>query len=135
MAEPYPERLTYFEKAYIAPSPTSAQLTNYQLCRSIFPPKMTRRKSYTAARWNSTVSTASLRQFSLRPGGVSIEAKVLYDSLLDRMGLFVRTGWTDSNGRSYIYSTQEDDMTLRCLSCPSHENAIFFVHPYNFARL
>ena len=44
--------------------------------------------------------------------GVSIEAKVLYGLLLDRMGLSVRNGWMDSDGRVYIYFTQEDAMTL-----------------------
>ena len=44
--------------------------------------------------------------------GVSIEAKVLYGLLLDRMGLSVKNGWLDSDGRVYIYFTQEDAMTL-----------------------
>ena len=44
--------------------------------------------------------------------GVSIEAKVLYGLLLDRMGLSVKNGWMDSDGRVYIYFTQEDAMTL-----------------------
>ena len=43
---------------------------------------------------------------------VSIEAKVLYGLLLDRMGLSVRNGWMDSDRRIYIYFTQEDAMTL-----------------------
>ena len=43
---------------------------------------------------------------------VSIEAKVLYGLLLDRMGLSVKNGWMDSDGRVYIYFTQEDAMTL-----------------------
>ncbi len=47
--------------------------------------------------------------------GVSIEAKVLYGLLLDRMSLSVRNGWLDGNGRVYIYFTQEDAMTL--MSC------------------
>ena len=44
--------------------------------------------------------------------GVSIEAKVLYGLLLDRMGLSVKNGWMDADGRVYIYFTQEDAMTF-----------------------
>ena len=44
--------------------------------------------------------------------GVSIEAKVLYGLLLDRMGLSVKNGWMDSDKRVYIYFTQEDAMAL-----------------------
>ena len=43
---------------------------------------------------------------------VSIEAKVLYGLLLDRMGLSVRNGWMDCDRRIYIYFTQEDAMAL-----------------------
>ena len=43
---------------------------------------------------------------------VSIEAKVLYGLLLDRMGLSVKNGWMDSSNRVYIYFTQEDAMAL-----------------------
>ena len=46
---------------------------------------------------------------------VSIEAKVLYGLLLDRMGLSVKNGWMDSEKRIYIYFTQEDAMNL--MSC------------------
>ena len=46
---------------------------------------------------------------------VSIEAKVLYGLLLDRMGLSIKNGWMDSDGRVYIYFTQEDAMNL--MSC------------------
>lgn len=46
---------------------------------------------------------------------VSIEAKVLYGLLLDRMGLSVKNGWMDSSNRVYIYFTQEDAMAL--MSC------------------
>ena len=46
---------------------------------------------------------------------VSIEAKVLYGLLLDRMGLSVKNGWMDSDKRVYIYFTQEDAMNL--MSC------------------
>ncbi len=47
--------------------------------------------------------------------GVSIEAKVLYGLLLDRMSLSVRNGWMDRDRRVYIYFTQEDAMAL--MSC------------------
>nr|WP_325180164.1 DUF6017 domain-containing protein [uncultured Oscillibacter sp.] len=43
---------------------------------------------------------------------VSIEAKVLYGLLLDRMGLSVKNSWMDSEKRVYIYFTQEDAMTF-----------------------
>ena len=46
---------------------------------------------------------------------VSLEAKVLYGLLLDRMGLSVKNGWMDSDRRVYIYFTQEDAMAL--MSC------------------
>lgn len=47
--------------------------------------------------------------------GVSMEAKVLYGLMLDRMALSVRNDWLDSEGRVYIYFTQEDAMAL--MSC------------------
>ena len=47
--------------------------------------------------------------------GVSMEAKVLYGLLLDRMSLSVRNGWMDKERRVYIYFTQEDAMNL--MSC------------------
>lgn len=41
---------------------------------------------------------------------VSVEAKVLYGLLLDRMALSARNGWLDSAGRVFIYFTLEDAM-------------------------
>ena len=38
---------------------------------------------------------------------VSVEAKVLYGFLLDRMGLSVKNGWKDEEGRVYIIFTVE----------------------------
>ncbi|MBD5161199.1 MAG: replication initiator protein A [Oscillibacter sp.] len=52
---------------------------------------------------------------------VSIEAKVLYGLLLDRMGLSVKNGWMDSDRRVYIYFTQEDAM--RMMDC-GHNKAV-----------
>ena len=43
---------------------------------------------------------------------VSIEAKVLYGLLLDRVGLSIKNGWMDKEHRVYIYFTQEDAMEL-----------------------
>ncbi len=43
---------------------------------------------------------------------VSMEAKVLYGLMLDRMGLSVRNGWLDSEGRVYIYFTLEDALAM-----------------------
>lgn len=44
--------------------------------------------------------------------GLSTDAKLLYSLLLDRMGLSMRNGWLDEEGRVYIYYTlneiQED---------------------------
>ena len=44
--------------------------------------------------------------------GVSIEAKVLYGLLLDRMSLSVRNGWMDKDRRVYIYFTFEQSAPL-----------------------
>ena len=53
--------------------------------------------------------------------GVSIEAKVLYGLLLDRMGLSVKNGWMDNERRVYIYFTQEDAMQM--MDC-GHNKAV-----------
>ena len=46
---------------------------------------------------------------------VSVEAKVLYGLLLDRMALSVKNGWTDGYGRVYIIYTISDILeTLGC---------------------
>ncbi|OUO74444.1 hypothetical protein B5F54_06825 [Anaeromassilibacillus sp. An250] len=46
---------------------------------------------------------------------VSVEAKVLYGFLLDRMGLSVKNGWKDEEGRVYIIFTAESIMEhLKC---------------------
>ena len=39
---------------------------------------------------------------------VSVEAKVLYGLLLDRMSLSIRNGWLEDDGKVYIYFTLED---------------------------
>jgi len=44
--------------------------------------------------------------------GVSMDAKVLYGLMLDRMGLSVRNGWLDNEGRVYIYFTLEDAVEM-----------------------
>ena len=44
--------------------------------------------------------------------GISLEAKVLYGLLLDRMGLSARNGWLDDNGRVFLYFTQEEAMAM-----------------------
>jgi len=43
---------------------------------------------------------------------VSMEAKVLYGLLLDRMGLFIRNGWLDKDGKVYTYFTFEDAVEM-----------------------
>lgn len=40
--------------------------------------------------------------------GLSTDAKLLYSLLLDRMGLSMRSGWLDEEGRVYIYYTVEE---------------------------
>lgn len=52
---------------------------------------------------------------------VSIEAKVLYGLLLDRMGLSMKNGWMDNERRVYIYFTQEDAMVM--MDC-GHNKAV-----------
>ena len=52
---------------------------------------------------------------------VSVEAKVLYGLLLDRMGLSIKNGWMDSSRRVYIYFTQEDAMQM--MDC-GHNKAV-----------
>lgn len=39
---------------------------------------------------------------------LSVEAKLLYGLMLDRIGLSVRSGWVDEFGRVYIYFTHAD---------------------------
>ncbi len=43
-----------------------------------------------------------------RYAGISVEAKVLYGLMLDRMGLSVRNNWVDDDNRVYIYFTLEE---------------------------
>ena len=43
---------------------------------------------------------------------MSMEARVLYGLMLDRMSLSVRNGWLDSSKRVYIYFTLEDAISL-----------------------
>ena len=47
--------------------------------------------------------------------GISIDAKVLYGLLLDRMSLSAKNGWKDEEGRGYIIFTVESIMEhLKC---------------------
>ena len=39
---------------------------------------------------------------------ISTDARMLYGLMLDRLGLSQKNGWTDKNGRLYIYFTLED---------------------------
>ena len=41
---------------------------------------------------------------------VSVEAKVLYGFLLDRMGLSAKNGWKDEEGKVYIIFTVDSIM-------------------------
>ena len=53
--------------------------------------------------------------------GLSIESKVLYGLLLDRMGLSMQSGWFDRDGRVFLYFTLED--ALARLGC-GHNKAV-----------
>jgi hypothetical protein len=46
---------------------------------------------------------------------LSMDAKVLYGLMLDRMGLSMKNHWLDNQNRVYIYFTLED--IQECLSC------------------
>lgn len=47
--------------------------------------------------------------------GISVEAKVLYGLMLDRMSLSMKNQWLDEEGRAYIYFSLEDIMeSLGC---------------------
>ena len=52
---------------------------------------------------------------------VSVEAKVLYGLMLDRMSLSLKNQWLDREGRAYIYFSLEDIM--EALGC-SNKKAI-----------
>ena len=41
---------------------------------------------------------------------ISVEAKVLYGLMLDRMSLSMKNQWMDEDGRAYIYYSLEDIM-------------------------
>ena len=43
---------------------------------------------------------------------LSMEAKVLYGLMLDRMGLSVKNTWMDNQGRVYIFFTLEDVISM-----------------------
>ena len=43
---------------------------------------------------------------------LSTDAKVLYGLMLDRMGLSLRNGWFDEEGRVYIYFSVEKIMAM-----------------------
>ena len=47
-----------------------------------------------------------------RFSGLSIDAKLLYGLMLDRMNLSARNGWYDDAGRVYIYYTLEEIQEL-----------------------
>ena len=53
--------------------------------------------------------------------GLSVEAKVLYGLMLDRMSLSMKNQWLDEEGRAYIYYSLEDIM--EALAC-SNKKAI-----------
>ena len=48
----------------------------------------------------------------IRLKGISIEAKMLYGLMLDRMSLSMKNGWLDKEGRVFIYFTLEDAIAL-----------------------
>lgn len=52
---------------------------------------------------------------------VSTDAKLLYGLMLDRMGLSMKNGWLDEQGRVYIFFVLDDIQDL--LQC-GHEKAV-----------
>lgn len=52
----------------------------------------------------------------MRFQSLSIEGKILYGLMLDRMGLSKKNGWLDRAGRVYINFKLEDAIQLLCLS-------------------
>ena len=50
---------------------------------------------------------------------ISTDAKLLYGLMLDRMSLSIKNGWTDNQGRVYIYFPIEEVMEL--LHCKSEK--------------
>ena len=65
---------------------------------------------------------------------ISVEAKVLYGLMLDRMSLSMKNQWMDDEGRAYIYYSLEDIM--EALGC-SNKKAISIKKevPMNFQLL
>ncbi len=55
---------------------------------------------------------------------VSVEAKMLYGLMLDRMGLSFRNKWMDQAGRVYIYFTLEEAITMT--GCSKNKVIRFF---------
>ncbi|MBR4657310.1 MAG: replication initiator protein A [Oscillospiraceae bacterium] len=51
--------------------------------------------------------------------GISVEAKLLYGLMLDRMGLSCKKGWHESDGKVYIYYTIEE--ICKDLNCASEK--------------
>lgn len=50
---------------------------------------------------------------------LSTDAKLLYGMLIDRMELSMKNGWTDKDGRVFIYFTLEDARErLKCVPFP-----------------
>ena len=50
---------------------------------------------------------------------LSVEAKVLYGLMLDRMSLSMKNQWLDEEGRAYIYFSTDDIMEM--LSCSKNK--------------
>lgn len=63
---------------------------------------------------------------------LSIEAKLLYGMMIDRMELSQKNGWIDGQGRVYIFFTV-DDVKDR-LHC-ANDKAVTYFDRLNFLRL
>ena len=63
---------------------------------------------------------------------VSMEAKVLYGLMLDRMGLSIRSGWLDGDGRVYIYFTLEDAIAMLSCTVSSEASRTIFGVAFSF---
>ena len=52
---------------------------------------------------------------------ITADAKILYDLMLDRMGLSICNGWLDEQERVFIYFTLEKAMDAMCCG---HDKAV-----------
>lgn len=66
----------------------------------------------TEAEQYSFYRTPKLLFYDTQFANISLEAKVLYGMMIDRMSLSIQNHWADEQGRIYIYFTMEDACKL-----------------------